>query len=203
MLLRQWARRPGRALATIASVAVAVGAVVATWVSADASRTGYRRLTEAVEGVPAVDVAARGGGRFEAKELPSLADVPGVRAVVPLFYRPTLLRVGERRLREVAVGVAAETLADLGLMKLTAGRPCVGFEEVVLEASFAEGLGLGIDDELLFFARSGIKRMKVVGLAERDSIAWFADVILHARGVNRSQCFDNLDLLVTNALCLK
>lgn len=175
MLLRQWARRPGRALATIASVAVAVGAVVATWVSADASRTGYRRLSEAVEGVPAVDVAARGGGRFEAKDLPSLADVPGVRAVVPLFYRPTLLRVGERRLREVAVGVAAETLADLGLMKLTAGRPCVGFEEVVLEASFAEGLGLGIDDDLLFFSRSGIKRMKVVGLAERDSIAWFAE----------------------------
>ena len=85
MLLRQWARRPGRAAATIASVAVAVGAVVATWVSADASRTGYRRLTEAVEGFPTVDVAARGGGRFNAQELPSLADIPGVRAVVPLF----------------------------------------------------------------------------------------------------------------------
>ena len=115
MLLRQWARRPGRAAATIASVAVAVGAVVATWVSADASRTGYRRLTEAVEGFPTVDVAARGGGRFNAQDLPSLADIPGVRAVVPLFYRPTLLRVGDRRIREVAVGVAAETLTELGL----------------------------------------------------------------------------------------
>ena len=175
MLLRQWTRRPGRVAATIASVAVAVGAVVATWVSADASRTGYRRLTEAVEGLPTIDVAARGGGRFDARELPSLADLPGVQAVVPLFYRPTLLRVGERRLREVAVGVAAESLTELGLMKLSAGRPCVSFEEVVLEESLAESLGLGLGDEILFFARRRIDRMTVVGLAERDSISWFAE----------------------------
>ena len=175
MLIRQWARRPGRAAATIASVAVAVGAVVATWVSADASRTGYRQLTEAVEGLPTIDVAARGGGRFDAGQLPSLADLPGVRAVVPLFYRPTLLRVGERRVRDIAVGVAAQTLTDLGLMKLSAGRPCVSFEEVVLEESLAESLGLGLGDDILFFARRRIDRMTVVGLAERDSISWFAE----------------------------
>ena len=54
LLVRQWAMRPGRALATVASVAVAVGAVVATWVAADASRSGYRRLTEAIEGAPSI-----------------------------------------------------------------------------------------------------------------------------------------------------
>ena len=64
LLLRQWRNRPGRALATAASVAVAVGAVVATWISADASRTGYGRLAETLDGVPVVDVTARGGGRF-------------------------------------------------------------------------------------------------------------------------------------------
>ena len=63
LLLRQWRNRPGRALATAASVAVAVGAVVATWISADASRTGYGRLAETLDGVPVVDVTARGGGR--------------------------------------------------------------------------------------------------------------------------------------------
>jgi acetate kinase len=91
LLVRQWTSRPGRALATIASVAVAVGAVVATWVSADASRAGYKSLTSAIEGVPAVDILSREGGRFEAADVPSLANIPGVRAVVPLFYRPTLL----------------------------------------------------------------------------------------------------------------
>ena len=60
LLLRQWRSRPGRALATAASVAVAVGAVVATWVSANVSRSGYSQLAEVIGGVPTVDVTARG-----------------------------------------------------------------------------------------------------------------------------------------------
>jgi putative ABC transport system permease protein len=175
LLVRQWWNRPGRALATAASVAVAVGAVVATWVSADASRAGYRRLNEAVEGVPSIDVLARGGGRFDIEKLPSLGDLPGVRAVVPLFYRPTLLRVGEKRVREIAVGVDAESLVDRGLMKLSAGRPCLGEEEVILDTRLAAALQKGLGDELLLFARSKIARMTVVGIAEVRSIGWFSE----------------------------
>jgi putative ABC transport system permease protein len=175
LLVRQWWNRPGRALATVASVAVAVGAVVATWVSADASRTGYRRLTEAIDGVPVVDVVSRGGGRFEAAAVPSLVDIPGVRAVVPLFYRPTLLRVGEKRVREIAVGVDVEAMVATGLLTLSAGRACFGPEEAVLETSLADSLGLKLGDEILFFARRRIRRMEVVGLADRESIGWFAE----------------------------
>ncbi|MFM8433948.1 MAG: ABC transporter permease, partial [Planctomycetia bacterium] len=175
LLLRQWLTRPGRALATAASVAVAVGAIVATWVSADASRAGYRRLTAAVEGVPAIDVSARGGGRFDIESLPRLADVGGVRAIVPLFYRPTLLRVGEKRVREIAVGVDADALVAAGPFALAAGRPCVGPDEVVLEAGLAAGLGKAIGDEVLFFARRKVSRLKVVGLATAESSRWFTE----------------------------
>ena len=63
LILRQWQCQPGRALSTALSVAVAVGAVVATWAAADASRMGYRRLVEAVEGQPSLMVVARDGGR--------------------------------------------------------------------------------------------------------------------------------------------
>ncbi|MFN6190182.1 MAG: ABC transporter permease [Planctomycetia bacterium] len=175
LLLRQWRNRPGRALATVASVAVAVGAVVATWVAADASRAGYRRLTETVEGVPSIDVSARGGGRFDIDLLPKLADIPGVRAVVPLFYRPTLLRVGEKRVREIAVGVDAEALAANGLLVLEAGRPCSGTGEVVLDAAVAESLGKKLGDDVIFFARRRIMRLEIVGLADGNSIRWFAE----------------------------
>jgi putative ABC transport system permease protein len=175
LLLRQWWNRPGRALATAASVAIAVGAVVATWVSADASRAGFRRLNEAVEGVPAIDILARGGGRFDIETLPSLGDLPGVRAAVPLFYRPTLLRVGEKRVREIAVGVDVGSLVDRGLMKLSAGRPCFGEEEVVLDTRLAAALKKGLGDEILLFARRKIARMTVVGIAEGRSIAWFTE----------------------------
>jgi len=175
LLLRQWRNRPGRALATAASVAVAVGAVVATWVSADASRAGYRRLTAAVEGVPSIDISARGGGRFDIETVPRLADVAGVRAIVPLFYRPTLLRVGEKRVREIAVGVDAASLVDTGLLELTAGRACVGPNEVVLEAGLAAGLGKVIGDDVIFFARRKVARLTVVGLAKGESMKWFAE----------------------------
>lgn len=175
LLLRQWRNRPGRALATAASVAVAVAAVVATWVAADASRAGYRRLTETVEGVPSIDVSVRGGGRFDARKLPKLAAVPGVRAVVPLFYRPTLLRVGDKRVREIAIGVDVEPLVALGLLTLTAGRPCIGAGEVVLDAALADSLGKRVGDEVLFFARRGVRRLEVVGLAESRSLKWFAE----------------------------
>ena len=175
LLRRQWRKRPGRALATAASVAVAVAAVVATWVAADASRAGYRRLAETVEGVPSIDISARGGGRFEATVLPRLADIPGVRAVVPLFFRPTLLRVGEKRVREVAVGVDAAALVEAGLLTLTSGRPCEAADEVVLDAALADGLTKRIGDEVIMFARRSIRRMTVVGLADSQSLKWFAE----------------------------
>ena len=159
LLRRQWRKRPGRALATAASVAVAVAAVVATWVAADASRAGYRRLAETVEGVPSIDISARGGGRFEATVLPRLADIPGVRAVVPLFFRPTLLRVGEKRVREVAVGVDAAALVEAGLLSLTSGRPCEAADEVVLDTALAQGLAKRIGDEVIMFARRSIRRI--------------------------------------------
>ena len=175
LLLRQWRNHPGRALATALSVTVAVGAVVATWASADASRVGYRRLTEALDGTPSIDISARAGGRFDVGKLPTLADIPGVRAVVPLFFRPTLLRVGEKRVREIAVGVDAETLAATGLLKLTSGTACVGPDETVLGAALAEGLGKSVGDEVLFFARRGVRRLTVTGIADPASLRWFAD----------------------------
>jgi putative ABC transport system permease protein len=156
-------------------VAVAVAAVVARWVAADSSRAGYRRLAETVEGVPSIDISARGGGRFEATVLPRLADIPGVRAVVPLFFRPTLLRVGEKRVREVAVGVDAAALVEAGLLTLTSGRPCEAADEVVLDTALAEGLAKRIGDEVIMFARRSIRRMTVVGIADSQSLKWFAE----------------------------
>lgn len=175
LLFRQWRNRPGRPLAAAAAVAVAVGAVVATWAAADASRAGYRKLADTLAGLPVIDVTARDGGRFAAQSVPRLVDIPGVRAVVPLFYRPTLLRVGERRLREVAVGVDARALVAAGLVSLEAGEPCVEDDEVVLDATLARGLGVGVGGEVLFFARRRIARMRITGLAATSSLRWFAE----------------------------
>jgi len=173
LLVRQWRLRPGRALGTVGSVAVAVGAVVATWVSTDASRVGYRRLTETVESVASIDVSAETGGRFDIGLLPRLVDLAGVRAVVPLFYRPTLLRVDNKRVREIVVGVDAENLVALGLLKLVSGRACSGPDEIILDHSLAASLQQSVDDEVLLFVRRGVRRVTVTGIADSQSLKWF------------------------------
>lgn len=173
-ILRQWRVRPGRAVAAVVAVAIAVAAVVATWVSADASRDGYRAVTAAVDGLPAVEVAATAGGRFDYAMLPRLADVPGVRAVVPQFFRPTILRHGETRLREGVLGVDIAALVDLGLLELSAGEACFGTREVVMDASLAAGLGVAVGDELVLLVRRGPRRVTITGLAAPASLASFS-----------------------------
>lgn len=175
LLVRQWMKRPGRAAAAVTSVAVAVGALVATWAATSASRAGYRRLTETVGGPAVIDVVSRDGGRFKARGAPRLDDLPGVRAVVPLVSRPTLLRIGGARVRDVAVGVDAAQLVDGGLLELTAGEPCVGDDEIVLEAGLAESLHAAVNDEVKLLAGTKIKRMTVTGIADGDSLRRIAE----------------------------
>lgn len=175
LLRRHWQSQPGRTAATVASIAVAVGAVVATWAAADASRSGYRRLAEAAEGTPSLIVSAGDGKRFPSSLVPRLADIPGVRAAVPLVFRPTLLRVRNKRVRDLAVGVDVTGLTNAGLLTLTTGRPCVAADEAVLDADLAAGLGLSVDDEVLMLARRRIVRLRITGLVRGDATRWFTD----------------------------
>jgi putative ABC transport system permease protein len=175
LVLRQWKSRPGRALATVASVAVAVGAVVATWVSADASRVGYRKLAESIEGRPTVDIISREGGRYRGTLVPPLLDVEGVRAVVPVIYRPTLLRVGPRRVNQVIIGLSVAELVDAGLLTLTAGVPCRGTDELLISERLADALDVGVDDRLLYYSRSGPSRVWVSGIVSDDSLQPFSE----------------------------
>jgi len=173
--MRQWQARPGRAVATAASVAVAVAAVVATWAAADASRSGYRQLAEAAEGTPSLVVSAGDRNRFASSLIPRLADIPGVRAVVPLVFRPALLRVGRRRVREMAIGFDVRGLVQAGLLELARGRPCIGADEVVLDSDLAAGLGLDVGDQVLLLARRRLVRLQVTGLVRGEATRWFAE----------------------------
>jgi putative ABC transport system permease protein len=175
LLMRQWQSQPSRAAATVASVAVAVGAVVATWAAADASRSGYRRLAETAEGTPSLVVSSSERERFEPSLVPRLADIPGVRATVPLVFSPVLMRAGGRRVHEMAVGVDVTGLVTAGLLTLATGRPCVAADEVVLDSDLAAGLGLAVDDDVVVLSRRRIVRLRITGLARGETTHWFAE----------------------------
>lgn len=175
LLMRQWQTQPSRAAATVASVAVAVGAVVATWAAANASRSGYRRLAETAEGTPSLIVSSADRERFDSSRVPRLADIPGVRATVPLVFNPTLMRAGGRRVHEMAVGVDVAGLANAGLLTLATGRPCVAADEVVLDSDLAGSLGLDVDDDVVLLSRRRISRLRITGLARGETTRWFAE----------------------------
>jgi putative ABC transport system permease protein len=175
LLMRQWQTQPSRAVATVASVAVAVGAVVATWAAADASRSGYRRLAEMAEGTPSLIVSSADRERFDSSLVPRLADIPGVRAAVPLVFSPMLMRAGGRRVHEMAVGLDVAGLANAGLLTLATGRPCVAADEVVLDSDLAASLGLDIDDDVVVLSRRRIVRLRITGLARGETTRWFAE----------------------------
>jgi putative ABC transport system permease protein len=173
----------------VASVAVAVGAVVATWVSADASRVGYRKLAESIEGRPTVDVVAGEGGRYVASLVPPLLDVAGVRAAVPLIYRPTLVRTGPRRVHQVVVGLSVADLVQAGILELAAGEPCRGTDELLVSERLAGALGVGIDDRLIYYSKSGPNRAWVTGIVTDSSLQPFSEgggVVMEIGAVQRA-----------------
>ena len=62
-----------------------------------------------------------------------------------------------------------------GLLELSAGEPCVGPDETILDAGLAASLGKGVGDEVLFFALRRIRRLTITGLAESRALRWFGE----------------------------
>src|SRR6185295_9728086 len=81
---RQWRQRPARTVLSILSVAIAVAAVFGVALAQSSVRLGYRKLIQAVEGSPALEMLSASGGRIAIDDAPKLSDIPGVRAVVPI-----------------------------------------------------------------------------------------------------------------------
>ncbi len=87
LILRGWRQRPARTLLSIASVAIAVAAVLGTALAQSSVRIGLRRLSQEVEKHPALEILTVEGRRLQQDHVPALADIPGVRAVVPIVSR--------------------------------------------------------------------------------------------------------------------
>ena len=105
LIARQWRMRPGRTALSIAAVAIATAAVLGVALAQSAVRLGYQELLTTAEGKPALEIVAGEGGRFEAAQLPKLADVPGCRSATPLVTRATMARAGGKRFRGVLLGI--------------------------------------------------------------------------------------------------
>jgi putative ABC transport system permease protein len=138
--LREVRRRPGRTLLALLGIALGLGTVVATRLTAHTVSRAYGDLFGDIAGEPALEVSAFGMAPFDPAPLPDLGRIRGVRAVEPRI-RGAVSVVGP------AGGVTvALTGIDPGRSRtdwpLQEGEPLEGNDAALLDAGLVESLGL-------------------------------------------------------------
>ena len=72
LTLRQWKKRPARAVLTVFSVAIAVACVLGSSLTRSMVQQAFHRLSETLEGPPAIELVSAEGGRFAQARLSSM-----------------------------------------------------------------------------------------------------------------------------------
>ncbi len=167
---RQWRQRPARTVLSVLSVAIAVAAVFGVALAQSSVRLGYRKLIQAVEGSPALEVLSASGGRITLDEAPKFSDIPGVRAAVPIVTRGTLARVKGKRFRAVLAGLPTDDERIWQSLQIEEGRKCQAPGEAMIAKEVADGLGAKLDDRLIILTRRGPRSARVVGIVSAASL---------------------------------
>jgi len=182
--LRHVTHRPLRALLTLASVVIGVGAVVAVMIATATTRRAYYELFSTVTGRTALEIVAEGEGTFDEKVLAAVERAPGVTGAAPVLQRPTVMYYPRQQ------ATAGDQLADAGEKATARGRVKLfmlgidplrdgavrdytihagrmlrpGEAGVLLEAGFAQRLGLKVNDRVRLLSSAKPKDATLVGL---------------------------------------
>jgi putative ABC transport system permease protein len=167
--LRSIRSRPGRALLTLLSIVIGVAAVVSIGIAASTTRTAYREMFAVVTGRAALEITADGGGSFSESVVASVEKVAGVRGAAGLLQRPTVLYFNGRKIKLIAMGIDPARDEVVRHYELAQGQFFPGPSGALLEARFAQSLGIAPGDEIRLLTRRGLLPLEVSGL-------------LHARG---------------------
>ena len=171
---RELRYRPGRAALTLLSVVIGVGAVISVDVAMSTTREGYKKMFEALTGRAALEVVREGGRGFDEKLMEVLEKEPGVTAVAPLVQRPLMLRRNDKGYKLLAMGIDPERYKHVQDFELAAGKLFGRKDAVLLETSFAESLGIKLNDKIRLVTRAGFSTHTVTGLLASRGIAGFS-----------------------------
>ncbi len=178
--LREVKSRPGRATLTLLSIVIGVAAVVAVSVGTATTNRACEQMYVALAGRASLEVVAAGGGAFDEDVAAEIAKTPGVKAAVPSIQKfPSSLHYkgNPAPVRLMAMGIDPARDKAVRDYEMQAGRPFEGKYEALLEAGFAQGLGIKLGDEVKLGAMHGIrgnmKPFRIVGLLSPRGAAGF------------------------------
>ncbi len=177
--LRELRRRPGRTLLTLLGIIIGVAAVVAVSLATATARDAYRTMFDSVGGRAELEVVAQAGHAFDPTVGLDVAEVEGVESVVPVVQAQAALLTHTGRASVLALGVDPELDGLVRDYDMREGTPLTGAAkgggpvEVLLEAGFADSLGVGAGDVVRVLAPTGLAGATVVGLVDSPGAAAF------------------------------
>lgn len=161
---REARKRPGRAILTLASVAIGVAAVVAVTFTSRSTQDAFDEIFQSLAGRASLEVAAPLGEAIPASLARTVRDIPGVEAVAPRLQRPAVLFAGEDRVQVIAAAIDPRVDQDVHEYQIVDGTPLEGGDDVLLNDLLAENLQVGVGDEVFLLTRSGRIPLKISGL---------------------------------------
>jgi putative ABC transport system permease protein len=168
--VRQLRSRKARALLTLLSIMIGIGATISVQMATTNTRAAYRRMSEMVGGQGALEVVAEDGDRFSESLVEQVASTPGVRAALPLLHRPTIVYFKGQRTKLVALGVDPARYTGSLAFELQAGRFFDAGNDIVLDAAFAKRMDAAAGDEFRLLTRRGITRTAVAGIVQTPAL---------------------------------
>ena len=163
--LREARQHPGRALLTMASVAIGVAAVVAVTFTTRSTKTAFDEIFQSLAGRDSLEVVAPIGQTVPADLAEKISAIPGVDAIAPRLQRPAVLYVNkEKRVQIVAAAVDPERDVQVHEYKIVEGQPLTNAKVALLSQLLAENLDVKVGDKVELLTRSGRIEIEVVGL---------------------------------------
>ena len=155
--VREMRHRPGRATLTLLSIVIGVAAVVAVTLCGKTTRRAYREMYESLAGRTGLEVVADGAGVQADELVRSLERLPGVRVAVPMVQQTTTAYHQGQRTRMLVMGIDPSKEAAIRDYEIRQGSLFEDGRGAVLEAGFAEALGIRLHDEIKVLTRRGLK----------------------------------------------
>jgi putative ABC transport system permease protein len=177
---REMKSRPGRATLTLLSIVIGVAAVVAVTVGTATTDRACQEMYANIAGRTAMEIVAAGDSYFDQHVADEIAQTMGVKAVVPSVQGEGRVRFKGNKADMMVMGIDPSRDAEVRDYKLAEGEffGDTKKREVLLEKSFAQGIGAAVGDEILLElrrvgARGSLKSCKVVGLLLPTGAAGF------------------------------
>jgi putative ABC transport system permease protein len=159
---REMQRRPGRLLLTLIGITLGIASVVATRLTISTVHRAYQDLFEGSTGHASLEVIAPGLHGFELRPVPSLADINGIKTIVP-GIQGTVAIVGKTgSVPAVALGIDPGDLANEGLLPQDGTAP--GEDECLLEPGLANSLGFERGEVVNLWTPTGQHGLRLTAL---------------------------------------